>query len=294
MSTEEFADSPILPELVNFDDPSFSAPGPRPTVRWRLGLVLLVVSMLGTAAIMPFSISLMRQAKDSPITPDLYPVVVVVTLILEGGISALAIAAGVGFGRRSGLGPWMLDGVDLDRESVGVVDGSTDRPQRGRAWKALVLGAVLGLLLGGLIVGTSFAMQPVMPKMETKLVNPTPIEGFLASIGAGAREEVWLRLGLMTFLAWLGMIIGRKKSGNSTVIWSSNVLAALVFGAIHLPQAAMLIGLTPGLVAFVFIGNGLPGIVFGWLFWRRGLVPAMVAHFMLDIVLKVILPAIHG
>ena len=41
---------------------------------------------------------------------------------------------------------------------------------------------------------------------------------------------------------------------------------------------------------FIFVGNGTPGLVFGWLYWRRGLIAAMLAHFGLDLVLKVLIP----
>jgi membrane protease YdiL (CAAX protease family) len=35
--------------------------------------------------------------------------------------------------------------------------------------------------------------------------------------------------------------------------------------------------------------NGLGGIVFGYLYWKRGLEAAMIAHFSADIVLHVLL-----
>ena len=50
----------------------------------------VALSVLGTAAILPFSISLMRQAKDSMITPALVPVIAVVSLLIEGAMSAIA------------------------------------------------------------------------------------------------------------------------------------------------------------------------------------------------------------
>jgi membrane protease YdiL (CAAX protease family) len=34
--------------------------------------------------------------------------------------------------------------------------------------------------------------------------------------------------------------------------------------------------------------NSLAGLVFGWLYWRRGLKAAMVAHFSADLVLHVL------
>jgi hypothetical protein len=73
------------------------------------------------------------------------------------------------------------------------------------------------------------------------------------------REEVSLWLGLMTWIAWIGMVIARREPGDPAMIWIANIPAALAFG---------------------------------WLFWRRGLVAAMVAHFVFDVVLKVIYPAV--
>ena len=35
---------------------------------------------------------------------------------------------------------------------------------------------------------------------------------------------------------------------------------------------------------------GVPCVVFGWLYWRRGLVAAMVSHFAADFLLKAVLP----
>lgn len=44
------------------------------------------------------------------------------------------------------------------------------------------------------------------------------------------------------------------------------------------------------MLAVIFDGNGAPGVVFGWLYWRRGLYSAMLAHFGLDLVIKVLVP----
>jgi hypothetical protein len=263
-----------------------------PSVRWGMGSSLFVLSLLGSAAIIPFTISLMRQMKDSVITPSMVPVIVVATMFIEGVMAAVAIVIGLGLGRRTGLGPFLLDGLDGAPMPVTGSASELTNPPQFRALKAIGLASALGVMLGVLVIGSNYALQSSMPEQATKIVLPPFWECLLASFGAAIREEVWLRLGLMTLLAWLGAVIARREPGNSAIIWTANVLAALAFGAIHIPQAAMLIGLNAPLVAFVLIGNGVPGIVFGWLFWRKGLVAAMVSHFMLDIVLKVILPAL--
>jgi membrane protease YdiL (CAAX protease family) len=38
--------------------------------------------------------------------------------------------------------------------------------------------------------------------------------------------------------------------------------------------------------------NGLGGLAFGWLYWKRGLESAIMAHFSADIVLHVITPLV--
>jgi membrane protease YdiL (CAAX protease family) len=67
-------------------------------------------------------------------------------------------------------------------------------------------------------------------------------------------------------------------------------LAAALFGAIHIPQAVVLLEPSRLVVAYALLGNGVPGIVLGWLYWRRGLVAAMVCHFAADFLLKAVLP----
>ena len=56
-------------------------------------------------------------------------------------------------------------------------------------------------------------------------------------------------------------------------------MSALLFGAGHLPAASVLIGrLTTDIMLFVVGANAVFGGIFGYLFWRRGLEAAMIAH----------------
>ncbi len=74
------------------------------------------------------------------------------------------------------------------------------------------------------------------------------------------------------------------------MVWAGNLLAALLFGAAHLPQAAQFYGFSGPIAVHTLLLNAIPGVVFGWLYWRRGLVAAMVAHGVADVVLKAVLP----
>ena len=57
-----------------------------------------------------------------------------------------------------------------------------------------------------------------------------------------------------------------------------------------LPAAAKLWGLDTVVVLRTLLLNGIAGVVFGWLYWKRGLEMAMLSHFSADIVLHVIAP----
>ena len=125
--------------------------------------------------------------------------------------------------------------------------------------------------------------------------QPSVWQGLLASLYGGVDEEILLRLGVMTFLAWLGAKVARTRPGESPgplVIWSANILAALLFGVGHLPATAAIAPLSGLVVARAIVLNGLAGVAFGWLYWRRGILAAMASHFCADLVLHVLTPLV--
>jgi len=73
---------------------------------------------------------------------------------------------------------------------------------------------------------------------------------------------------------------------RSPALWSANVVAALVFGALHFANVH-LVGLTlnPVVVSFILLVNGGVGLLCGWLFWTRGIEAAMACHVAIDLVL---------
>jgi membrane protease YdiL (CAAX protease family) len=95
----------------------------------------------------------------------------------------------------------------------------------------------------------------------------------------------------MSFFAWLGRFISRTPEGKPTnaVFWIANILAAVLFGLGHLPTLSTLVPLTARMIVRTVVLNGLLGMIFGWLYWKRGLEAAMISHFSADIVLHVLL-----
>jgi membrane protease YdiL (CAAX protease family) len=79
-------------------------------------------------------------------------------------------------------------------------------------------------------------------------------------------------------------------------MWIANVIAALAFGAAHLPAAALLVGvsspaqLPPLVLGEIFLINGIIGLAAGQRAMRDGLVAAMGVHFWADIVWHAVWP----
>jgi len=56
----------------------------------------------------------------------------------------------------------------------------------------------------------------------------------------------------------------------------------------HLPAVYALIGqLDNVVVGYIMAANTIGGIVFGWLYWRKGLETAMLAHMTTHVVLMI-------
>jgi hypothetical protein len=288
----DLVEAELIPQLTAAEA-SFSQPAANRQSLFWLGFLLAALSLVGCVAVLPFSYMLL---KDSPAMRNLpagaMPFVLGFSVAIEFLFSVVAIALGLWVGPKLGLIPPLLhpappkpDARDLANELTGL--------NSGWRWRVVGLSLASGALLGAIIAVAAYFANPAMPTPPTPLPKPGPVTGMLASIGAGIREEVWMRLGILTIVASFGASLSRSKRLGPISFWSANLIAAALFAAIHIPQAITLLGMNMALLGVILIGNGVPGLVFGWLYRRYGLVSAMLSHFMLDVVLKVILPALN-
>jgi membrane protease YdiL (CAAX protease family) len=122
----------------------------------------------------------------------------------------------------------------------------------------------------------------------------------IVSATAGIGEEILFRLFVMTLWAWLLYMVLRRWKAKRTAFWIANVIAALAFGAGHLPGVMAIVEvrspaeLDPLLLAELFLLNGIVGLVAGERFIRDGLVAAVGVHFWTDIVWHVAWPLARG
>ena len=150
----------------------------------------------------------------------------------------------------------------------------------------------MGVLAGLLIVLLSLPFNTLIPELQL-LESSVPVwKALLASFYGGIAEEILLRLFLVSLFVWITYKIKKTKDGQPTDfgIWLSIIVAAILFGLGHLPATAQITTLTGLVVLRAIVLNGTGGIIFGWLYWKKGLESAILAHFSADIVLHVITP----
>ena len=190
------------------------------------------------------------------------------------------------------LGLWLGTKIGLGTPLLTAL--LTRRPgARRQLAQDTLLAAGLGLSIGMFLWILRIVSVQFLPPDLPELGHRGAVGGLLVSISAAIGEEVWLRLGVMTVLAWLMMRALGQAVLRPPVAWTAIVLAAIGFGAIHLPQLAAAGAATTTGIAATMLGNTLVGIACGWLYWQRGLIAAILAHFSIDLVLHVV-PALLG
>lgn len=157
-----------------------------------------------------------------------------------------------------------------------LLDGRDWRPAWRRQWLPGVVGGALG-------AGLLLALPALAPAALLAQAKPPEMPGLARLLYGGITEELLLRWGVMSLIVWgLWRVLQRREGQpHPAMFWSAIALSALLFGLGHLPAAKALLGpLTPEVVVYLLFGNGVFGVLAGWLFWRRGLEAAMLAHIL--------------
>ena len=166
--------------------------------------------------------------------------------------------------------------------------GSTTSGRTGNAGRDIGIAVVLGLLLGAAFLALRFVCQPYLPP-EIPALGFRGVGGGLAvSLGAAIGEEVWFRFGLMSALVWVVGRVMRVGQPPDAVFWVVIVLASMGFALAHLPQLLSYGASAPFAIGGTIVGNVVVGILYGWSYWRMGLVAAIAAHFSVDLVMHVV------
>jgi membrane protease YdiL (CAAX protease family) len=250
---------------------------PRANHHTRTAALLTLASALSGALLIPYLLKL------RPELPDLLPIWQLVilqalnTALLCGPLALIGLKLGAAHQLRA---PY-LDALANRRPLPKL-------PPR-LAMTSLAIGAAAGLhiLLVDALVFTPIMPEPISPP-------PPTIEwwrGLLASLYGAIAEEILTRLFLVSALVSALKLLFARSRATPAIYWSAILIAAALFGALHLPAASHIWPLTPVVILRTLSLNMIVAIPCGYLFWRRrSLEHAMLAHLGADLVLHVLLP----
>jgi len=184
-------------------------------------------------------------------------------------ILAVAVALGVTLSEKVGLRSWLTDRVRGDPPAL------ISFPTVVGTLALTVAAAILALLVDVGFRLTAPAAFAGMPGPDLAL-----IPRLSALLYGGITEELMLRYGLMTALAWgvFAVLRARAAANRPLVMWSVVLIVALVFGAGHVPALFATVEPNAILVIRTIAINALLGTLYGWLYWRYALEHAILSH----------------
>lgn len=246
----------------------------------RLALLLALAAAIATLLLQPYQMVVLAHAYARIRLPfwQVVGIQVLQTTVLCFVLGWLGLILGARYRLDA---PWLRAWVER-------------RPNpslRGRWLLVITLGAISGVI----VLALSYAQtETAMAHQVAGRDFDQAWRGALASFYGGTTEEIICRLFLVNLIVWLAAKLRHGQAGNGIYI-GAIVLAALLFGAQHLPALVASGGhLTTFAVTRVIGLNAVVGILSGTVYWKFGLEHAMVAHFSADIVLHAIAPLLFA
>ena len=233
-------------------------------------LSILLVDLNGLIAILPVP----AETEMPPITPALK----LLSLVQPTILLAVAILVGVALASKVGLSSPMAEVAASGGDVIS-------------AFKPQIAPGIIGGLAGGIaIVLIALAWKPFLPLEVTRLISEfgkfVPLPTRL--LYGGITEELLLRWGFMTLLVWAAWRLFQKGQDRPkpACFFGAIVISSVVFGIGHLPVAFMLFPEpTLALTLFVIVGNSTFGLIAGYLYWKKGLESAMLAHMSAHVIM---------
>jgi len=153
------------------------------------------------------------------------------------------------------------------------------------ALRAQIVPGLVGGLIGAVAVLSSWiAARAALPQdfvaRAEQFNRLLPIPTRL--LYGGITEEVLVRWGVLTLLVWACWKVfqhGQGKPNNGYLV-AAILVSSIVFGVGHLPIAVALGSLNFPIGVFVVSANSIFGLIAGYLYWRKGLEAAIIAHML--------------
>lgn len=243
----------------------------------KVFLALTLAGLIGVIALVPTSV---RQLQSIPGLPDMPFALLVFLSVLQPSVLLLIAVA---------LGTWMAPRVGLT--SLIAEKLTSGAPLWSRLRAQLPAALIAGIAAAIALPLLDRIFQPWLPASFSTEAAPRDLVFTAgAMLYGGITEELLLRWGMMSVLVWAGwrLFQRRKPQPGASVYLAALLISAVLFGIGHLGAVAALAPLTPVLILRTILLNAVGGIIFGWLYWRKSLEAAMIAHAVAHLIMTLL------
>jgi hypothetical protein len=250
-------------------------------VQTKLFLILFSAGLAGVFSLLLVDLAALVAVLPIPAGTEIPPITLglkILSLIQPSIILFVAVLVGVALASKVGL-------------TSPVAAAAARGTNLATAVKSQIVPGIVGGVAGGAaIVLVSAIWKPFLPPEVVALISEfgklVPLPTRL--LYGGITEELLIRWGLMTLLVWAAWRLFQKGQGKPKTahVVAAILISSIVFGLGHLPIAFMLFPQpATALVTFVVVANSLFGLIAGFLYWKRGLESAMIAHLLAHVVM---------
>lgn len=247
----------------------------------RLFVILWVAGLLGVLSFLLVDLGALIAQIPLPAgteIPLFTPAMKALSLIQPAALLSAAVLVGVALAPRVGLAAPLAEALARRGDIRAAL-----MPQVIPALVAGLLGSA-GIILSWLLWKPFLPPEFVVRSIEINRLLPLPTR----LLYGGLTEELLLRWGLMTFLVWAAWRFFQRKQGEPKSLYfvGAIIISAVMFALGHLPFVFVLIpNANVSLVLYVLVANSLFGLIAGYVYWKKGLESAIMAHMLVHLVL---------
>lgn len=241
----------------------------------RGAIALFALGMIGVMALAIYSVPTLREIPELSMLS--YPALVVLASVNSTLVLIVFVSLGTVTAPR----------IDLDSHVFTWATGGTTERSEIRDSLPLAVAFDAGLFVVVAVLDVAFMRFTQLPAgvalTDTEVLNDLVTSIPMRLFYGGITEELLLRWGVMApiaYVLWWGRNRFRDATGSpsTTIMWIAVTVSAVAFGVGHLPALAATFDLTIPLIVRTVLLNAIVGVALGWLFWRRSLETAMIAH----------------
>lgn len=248
--------------------------------RVKFALVIVLLFIVGALLNTPFSREVKRLNIEAGNTEiNLNPNImeeVTTTVMTSAGFGILFAFLGLWLGHKTKLGTPLLSSY-FSKNSL------KDSGILKQIFYSMLLASLVAIILLILL-----EFQKSYYPVDSIMQRPSKPFYFFVAFSAGITEEIIFRLSLMTLIVAFFQFMKSAEVPSKSMIWTAMFISSIFFGLLHLPLSKNFVEVSSFTVAVTMIGNLITGLTFGWIYWKRGLIIAIISHITFDLIFHVV------